>query len=84
MSDDPKLITGSLASHMMDAMEGFCRLEAELREYKWRLCYQKDFPIGYTHTARKHCRDILKALEMIDHLIDGEALRRRQQSGTPQ
>jgi hypothetical protein len=62
-----KKIDGSLANYLADAVGHFARLECELAYLQWLLCY-RDLS-GDGRMVRKHCRNLLHAIEMVDHFI---------------
>jgi hypothetical protein len=65
-----KKIPGSLANHLITAVEHAAHLARELHELRWSTCYGEGANApGYTHEARKHCRKIIHALEMFDFIL---------------
>jgi hypothetical protein len=64
-----KKIDGSVASYLMDAVEHMTSLEGQMREMRWRLCWRDDLRVHAVQSAKKHCRGMLRDLEMVEHCI---------------
>ncbi len=68
MKDDRKIIDGGLANYLADAAGSFGRLECELTDLQWRICFRKGLSTD-TSKVRQHCRDLLHAMKGVEHCL---------------
>lgn len=71
-----KKIDGYMASYLMGAVEHLARLELEMDDLRWRICYHDDTVNSNIISAQKaktHCRKLMQELDMVIHrLAHGE------------
>jgi hypothetical protein len=72
MTEMRKKIDANLAGYLMDAADHMARLELEMRDMRWRLCFRDDLSSDGS-LARGHCRKLIHALEMVDHCLSAAA-----------
>ena len=80
MSD--KKIDGSTANHLMDAVEHLAKLELEMRQLKWRLCYHEDnshYLVSTAMSARTHARKTMEALARVEYRLQAELIEATEQ-----
>ena len=67
-----KQIDANAASYLIDVMVHLTKLEAAVRDLRWRYCHQDDLFVS-TDVARKHCRELTEALRLAEYWIRDEA-----------
>jgi hypothetical protein len=71
MTEMRKKIDANLAGYLMDAADHMARLELEMRDMRWRLCFREDMSTD-GRAARLLCRKLIHDLEMVDHCLSVE------------